>query len=122
RFTEGTGLVAAAWAAGSLWLVCISRDGMRNVLVPLLGALAMVALLAWADRPTRLRASLAGAVSSLAGLYTYQPLKLLPLLVILWLVCLRHAARERYLRLPPCTGWYAAAVAPLSSPSRLCAP
>src|SRR5205823_9815086 len=98
RFSEGAGLVAAAWVAGSLWLICISRDGMRNVLVPLLGALAMVALLAWADRPTRLRASLAGGVSSLAALYTYQPLKLLPVLVVLWLVWLRRADRDRYLR------------------------
>src|SRR5207302_3182486 len=70
RFSEGTGLVAAAWAAGSLWLICISRDGMRNILVPVLGALALVALLAWADRPTRIRASIAGAVSALAALYT----------------------------------------------------
>ena len=116
RFNEGTGLVAAAWAAGSLWLVCISRDGMRNVLVPLLGALAMVALLAWVDRPTRLRASLAGAVSSLAALYTYQPLKLVLLLVILWLVWLRHADRERYLRLRAGIGWYAAAFALVAAP------
>ena len=116
RFSEGAGLVAAAWVAGSLWLICISRDGMRNVLVPLLGALAMVALLAWADRPTRLRASLVGGVSSLAALYTYQPLKLLPVLVVLWLVWLRRADRDRYLRLHREIAWFVAAFAVVAAP------
>jgi 4-amino-4-deoxy-L-arabinose transferase-like glycosyltransferase len=116
RFSEGTGLVAAAWAAGSLWLICISRDGMRNILVPVVGALALVALLAWADRPTRIRASIAGAVTALAALYTYQPLKLLPLLVVLWLVWLRHADRERYLRLRTDIGWFVLAFAVVAAP------
>jgi 4-amino-4-deoxy-L-arabinose transferase-like glycosyltransferase len=116
RFSEGTGLVAAAWAAGSLWLICISRDGMRNTLVPLLGALAIVALLAWADRPTRVRASLAGAVTALAALYTYQPLKLLPLLVLVWLIWLRHADRERYLRLRADLVWSIAAFVLVAAP------
>ena len=116
RFGEGTGLVAAAWAAGSLWLICISRDGMRNILVPVLGALALVALLAWADRPTRIRASIAGAVTALAALYTYQPLKLLPALVILWLLWLRHADRERYTRLRTDIGWFVLALAFVAAP------
>ena len=116
RFGEGTGLVAAAWAAGSLWLICISRDGMRNILVPVLGALALVALLAWADRPNRIRASIAGAVSALAALYTYQPLKLLPVLVILWLLWLRHADRERYTRLRTDIGWFVLALALVAAP------
>jgi hypothetical protein len=63
RFGTWTGLVAAAWAAGSLWLVCISRDGMRNTIVPLFGALA---------------------------------LKLLPVLVIVWVLWLRRVDRPRY--------------------------
>jgi hypothetical protein len=116
RFSEGTGLVAAAWAAGSLWLICISRDGLRNILVPVLGALAMFALLAWADRPTRIRASLAGAVTALAALYTYQPLKLLPLLVILWLSWLRYADRDQYLRLRTDFVWFVAAFALVAAP------
>lgn len=116
RFSEGTGLLAAAWAAGSLWLICISRDGMRNILVPVLGALALVALLAWADRPTRGRASLAGAVTALAALYSYQPLKLLPLLVILWLVWLRHSDRERYLRLRRDIAWSIGAFVLVATP------
>ena len=116
RFSEGTGLVAAAWAAGSLWLICISRDGFRDILVPVLGAVALLALLAWADRPTRLRGAIAGTTAALAALYTYQPLKLLPVLVILWLVWLRHAERERYLRLRNGMGWFVAAFALVAAP------
>jgi 4-amino-4-deoxy-L-arabinose transferase-like glycosyltransferase len=96
RFGAWTGVVAAAWAAGSLWLICISRDGMRNTIVPFFGAVALIALLHWGARPGRLPALLAGAVVSLASLYTYQPLKLLPLLVVVWIVWLRHADRARY--------------------------
>jgi 4-amino-4-deoxy-L-arabinose transferase-like glycosyltransferase len=96
RFGTWTGVVAAAWAAGSLWLICISRDGMRNTIVPVFCAAALIVLLHWAARPGRLSALLAGAVVSLAALYTYQPLKLLPLLVVVWIVWLRHADRARY--------------------------
>jgi predicted membrane-bound mannosyltransferase len=116
RIGEATGLVAAGWAAGSLWLICISRDGMRNVLVPVLGSLAMIALLAWADRPTRIRASFAGAVTALAALYTYQPLKLLPLLVILWLLWVRRADHDQYLRVRPGITWFAVAFAVIAVP------
>ena len=93
RFGTWTGVVAAAWAAGSLWLVCVDRDGMRNAIVPLFGAVAFIALLHWAARPGRAAAILAGAVTSLAALYTYQPLKLLPVLVVVWLLWLRRADR-----------------------------
>ncbi len=96
RFGTATGLVAAAWAAGSLWLVAVSRDGMRNAIVPFFGAVALIALLQWAARPGRGTALLAGAVTSLAALYTYQPLKLLPVLVVVWLLWLRHADRAHY--------------------------
>jgi hypothetical protein len=91
--------VAAAWAAGSLWLVCVSRDGMRDSIVPLFGAVALIALLRWAARPGHGTATVAGAVTSLAALYTYQPLKLLPVLVVVWLFWLRHADRPTYERL-----------------------
>ena len=96
RFGTWVGLAAAAWAAGSLWLICISRDGMRNTIVPFFGAVALIALLHWAARPGRYSALIAGAVTSLAALYTYQPLKLLPILAVVWLIWLRHADRERY--------------------------
>ncbi|MFN2465181.1 MAG: ArnT family glycosyltransferase [Candidatus Dormibacteria bacterium] len=84
RWGTATALTGAAWMGGSLWLICISRDGMRNVLVPLVGALAVWAMAAWADRPSRKRALIAGAAMAL-GLWTYQPLKLLPVLLALWL-------------------------------------
>lgn len=96
RFGTWPGIVAAAWAAGSLWLVCVSRDGMRNTIVPFFGAVALIALLHWATRPGRASAVLAGAVTALAAMYTYQPLKLLPVLVIVWLLWLRRADRARY--------------------------
>jgi hypothetical protein len=38
-------------------------------------------------------------VTSLAALYTYQPLKLLPVLLVVWLWWLRRTDRETYLRL-----------------------
>jgi hypothetical protein len=101
RFGTWVGLTAAAWAAGSLWLVSVSRDGMRNAIVPFFGAVALIALLHWAERPGRVSAALAGAITALAALYTYQPLKLLPLLAVLWLVWLRHADRDSYDRLRP---------------------
>jgi len=96
RFGTWTGIVAAAWAAGSLWLVVVSRDGMRNTIVPFFGAVALVALLNWATRPGRVSAAAAGALTSLAALYTYQPLKLLPVLVVVWLLWLRRSDRTRY--------------------------
>jgi 4-amino-4-deoxy-L-arabinose transferase-like glycosyltransferase len=99
RFGIWVGVAAAAWAAGSLWLICVDRDGMRNAIVPLFGAAALYALLRWADRPGRGSAIVAGAVTSLAALYTYQPLKLLPVLVIVWLWWLRRLDRPRYERL-----------------------
>ncbi len=101
RFGSMAALVAAGWAAGSLWLVCVSRDGMRNTLVPLFGALALLALLAWQQRPGRWIAILAGATVALASLYTYQPLKLLPLLAILWLAWLRQTDGDAWRRLRP---------------------
>jgi hypothetical protein len=104
RFGVVAGLAAAAWAAGSLWLISVSRDGMRNTLVPLFGAISLAALLAWQERPTRVSAALAGAATSLAALYTYQPLKLMPLLLIAWLAWLRHTNRPSYVRLRPTFG------------------
>jgi hypothetical protein len=99
RFGIWTGVVAAAWAAGSLWLVAVSRDGMRNAIVPLFGALALLALLRWADKPGRWTAAAAGAVTAVAAMYTYQPLKLLPVLLVVWLLWLRRMDRPTYERL-----------------------
>ena len=115
------GLAAAAWAAGSLWLISVSRDGMRNTLVPLFAAFALVALLAWADRPNRRSALMAGAVTALATLYTYQPLKLLPLLVLVWIMWLRHADRDWYARLRPTIVSFAISFALVAAPMLLAA-
>jgi Dolichyl-phosphate-mannose-protein mannosyltransferase len=107
---------ATAFAAGSVWLVAVDRDGMRDVLVPLTGTLALGALLAWADRPAdRRRAALAGAACGL-GLWTYQPLKLLPVLVALWLLWLRRADRARWSRLRGTLGVAVAAGAVVAAP------
>src|SRR5207244_4631905 len=61
RFGRVGALAAMAWAAGSLWLICVSRDGMRNVVTIAAGAAAIWALITWGDRPSRTRAALAGA-------------------------------------------------------------
>jgi hypothetical protein len=116
RFGTWVGLAAAAWAAGSLWLVCVSRDGMRNTIVPLFGAVALVALLRWADRPGRGAAIAAGAVTSLAALYTYQPLKLLPVLAAIWWLWLRWANRPAYERLRPGIPAFCAAFLVVAAP------
>jgi len=73
-------VVAAAGPAGSLWLVCVDRDGMRNAIVPLFGGSGVHRAAALGRAARRAAAILAGAVTSLAALYTYQPLKLLPVL------------------------------------------
>jgi 4-amino-4-deoxy-L-arabinose transferase-like glycosyltransferase len=99
RFGEWVGLAGAAWAAGSLWLIAISRDGMRNAIVPFFGAVALIAMLHWAARPGRAAAIAAGLVTSVAALYTYQPLKLLPVLAVVWLLWLRRVDRDRYDRM-----------------------
>ena len=98
RFGMAVALTAAAWMAGSLWMVAVSRDGFRNMLVPLAGALALGGLLRWSARPAAATAALAGAACGL-GLWTYQPLKLLPLLVIAWLVWLRLCGAPAWPRL-----------------------
>lgn len=101
RFGAIAGLAGAAWSASALWLIAIDRDGMRNAMVPLFGAVALVSLLAWLDRSGRRSAILAGVVCSIASLYTYQPLKLIPLLIVVWLVWLRRSDRPAFERLRP---------------------
>lgn len=121
RYGVLAGLAAAGWAAGSLWLISVSRDGMRNTLVPLFAALCLAALLAWADRPDRRSALMAGAVAALATLYTYQPLKLLPLLVLVWILWLRRVDREWYGRLRSTIGPFAISFALVAAPMLLAA-
>ena len=93
------GLIAAltgmAWAAGSLWLIAISRNGMRNMIAPFAATLALWGLLRLDSKPGRAAAALAGAGIGL-GFWTYEPLKLLPLLAIVWLWWMRRQQREHY--------------------------
>ncbi|MBV9100117.1 MAG: glycosyltransferase family 39 protein [Candidatus Dormibacteraeota bacterium] len=98
RFGRVPALIAMAWTAGSLWMICVSRDGFRNITTVALGGLALAAALCWAHRPIRWWALAAGAAAG-AGLWTFQPLKLAPLLLIVWLLWLRHADRARYLEM-----------------------
>lgn len=95
RFGRGPALVAMAWAAGSLWMIAVSRDGFRNIITVLVGALALGAIVRWGDRPTRGAAIVAGVIIAL-GFWTYQPLKLLPLLALVWIVWMRSRDRERF--------------------------
>jgi len=115
RFGAGVALAGSAWAAGSLWLICVARDGFRVILVPLAGALALAALIRWGDRPTRERAMVAGAVIA-GGLWTYQPLKLLPLLVALWLWRIRSVDRERFVAMRGGLRWFVIAFAVVAAP------
>ena len=104
RFGRGPALVAMAWTAGSLWMIAVSRDGFRNILTVLIGAAALAALLRWGDRPSRWSATAAGVAVAL-GFWTYQPLKLLPLLAILWLLWMRARDRERFQALLSTSRW-----------------
>ena len=115
RFGRWPALAAMAWVAGSLWLICISRDGFRVILVVPVGALALAALLRWGDRPGRGWALTAGAAAGL-GLWTYQPLKLAPVFVVAWVLWVRHADRERYLRIRAGLGWALAAYVVVAGP------
>jgi 4-amino-4-deoxy-L-arabinose transferase-like glycosyltransferase len=115
RFGRGPALSAMLWAAGSLWMIAVSRDGFRNILTVLVGAAALGALLRWGDRATRGAAIAAGAVCAL-GFWTYQPLKLLPVLAILWLLWIRARHPERFAHMRPTLAWAAVAFVVVASP------
>lgn len=115
RFGRGAALMAMAWCAGSLWMIAVSRDGFRNILTVLAGAAALAALLRWGDRPSRWTAVIAGAAVAL-GYWVYQPLKLLPLLAILWLLWIHARDRELFARLRSTWAWAGAAFAVVIAP------
>jgi hypothetical protein len=115
RYGLGAAVAGIAWMAGSPWLIATSVLGLRNGLTVPFAGLAAAALLAWSDRPGPRFAFLAGFAAG-AGLWTYQPLKLTPLLVGAWLFWLRRVDRPLFDRLWPGRLWlvfgYAVAAAP----------
>lgn len=104
RFGWMVSLTGMAWSATAVWLVAISRDGFRCILVALVGTLALAALLRWSDRPGRASALLAGVACGV-GLWTYQPLKLLPVLVAAWLYWQARRDPGAWVRLRPGLPW-----------------
>ena len=98
RFGTWAALAGIVWMAGSPWLISTSALGLRNGLTVPFASLAAVAMLAWSDQPLRRFAFIAGFAVG-AGLWTYQPLKLTPLLVVAWLLWLRRYDRALYDRL-----------------------
>jgi hypothetical protein len=115
RFGRGPALLAMLWTAGSLWMIAVSRDGFRNIITVLVGAAALGVLVRWGDRPGRGIAVVAGAVIAL-GFWTYQPLKLLPVLAIVWLIWIRLRDPERFVRLRPSLVWAGFAFLIVASP------
>jgi hypothetical protein len=115
RFGRGPALMAMAWTAGSLWMIAVSRDGFRNILTVLVGAAALAALLRWGDRPSRATGAIAGVAVAL-GFWVYQPLKLLPLLAILWLIWMWARDRERFRALKSTFLWAGVAFAVVVAP------
>jgi hypothetical protein len=95
RYGVVAALAGIAWMAGSPWLIATSVLGLRNGLTVPFAGLAAAAVLAWSDRPGRRFAFLAGFAAG-AGLWTYQPLKLTPLLVGAWLLWLRRVDRPLF--------------------------
>ena len=115
RYGRLAALAGMAWAAGSLWLIAVSRDGFRCILVVPVGALALAALVRWSDRPGRLTAAIAGAATGL-GLWTYQPLKLLPVLTFVWLLWIRRSDADRFARLRSTLPWHIGAYVVVAGP------
>jgi 4-amino-4-deoxy-L-arabinose transferase-like glycosyltransferase len=115
RFGRAAALIAMGWTAGSLWMIAISRDGFENILTVAFGALALAAMLRWGDRPGRATAVTAGVAIAL-GLWTYQPLKLLPLLAILWLLWIRARDRARFSALLATGPWALVAFLVVAAP------
>ena len=115
RFGRWVALVAMAWAATSLWLICVSRDGLHAALTVAAAALLLAAVVRWGARPSSGAAALAGAAAA-TGLWVYQPLKLAPLFIICWLLVLRRTDRRHYLRLRAGLGWALVAYLVVAAP------
>src|SRR5260370_19712835 len=95
RYGVVAALAGIAWMAGSPWMIATSVLGLRNGLTVAFARPAAAPRLASSDRPGRRFAFLAGFAAG-AGLWTYQPLKLTPLLVGAWLLWLRPLHRPLF--------------------------
>jgi len=115
RFGIWAALAGTAWMAGSPWLIATSDLGLRNGLTVPFAALAALGLLAWADRATTRYAFIAGVAVG-AGLWTYEPLKLTPLLVAAWLWWMRRSDRALFERLWAGRWWLLAGYLLAASP------
>jgi len=104
-----------AYTAGALWLIVISRDGFRCILVLPAGALALWTMARWPDHPKTSRAIAAGALAGI-GVWTYQPLKLLPVLAALWLLWMWYAAPDVFRRVRPTIPWALASYFVVAAP------
>src|SRR5207253_4049315 len=78
-------------------------------------ALALAAIMRWGDHPSR-RWAILGGLAVGAGLWTYQPLKLTPLLVVAWLLWIRRTDRERYVQVRRHLRWAVLAYLVIAGP------
>ena len=98
------------WTAGSLWMIAISRDGFENILTVAVRRAWRSPRCCAGGTGRRVDSGVAGVAIAL-GLWTYQPLKLLPLLAILWLLWMRARDRDRFKAVRATWPWALAAFA-----------
>jgi 4-amino-4-deoxy-L-arabinose transferase-like glycosyltransferase len=84
--SKGIALLASFWLAVSYWHLTYSRMGREIVLVPLLLVVTLWFLLRGL-RTGRRREFVWAGVSLGVSLYNYQPMRFLPILIILYLGC-----------------------------------
>jgi 4-amino-4-deoxy-L-arabinose transferase-like glycosyltransferase len=104
-FNRRHGIVAAAFVAGMYWHIHVSRLGERTILVPLLDALALLALWQAFRRRSWALAAVGGGLTGLQ-LYTYPSSRFFPfVLIALVLIEGALAISARYRRSVDWAGW-----------------
>lgn len=93
RLGSWVGLMAAALWMVNYWPQSVNRIGFQVNTQPLLVTLAVIAWLAWTERPTRLRGVAFGILAALT-LYTYPAARITPLLWLLLVVTLPPERRR----------------------------
>ena len=109
-FAEGTGLLFAAFVAGSWWHVMLSRLGLRIVWTPLFMSV-IAGLFARALRTGSRREFLATGLALGLGLYAYQALRMAPVLLVLAGLVALGLRRPTGWTLPAAAGNFAALTA-----------